>query len=250
MIRGGAGDDIFEVFRNKAQLFLYGDAGDDTFIVRTFLLESQNTNVDTGRGQDLVQYATSAPVNIDGGTGYDTVILVGTEVGDTFVVTEDGIYGAGRYVAYLNVERLMIEAMEGNDRIYVQSTNPAVETYIFGGLGSDRIEVAGHAPAAQADDLLGHTGLVGTGVESTNGTWNEVPVDDIAAEIIDKDAPGVVMTPRTGGVTVKESGGRSTLHRAARQGAEHERRDHPGRARRRPDDRPAAPATSCSRSTA
>ena len=150
-INGGDGNDVFEVFRNVATLQLNGDNGDDTFIVRTFLLandpagSSDHTTVNTGEGRDLTQYVINAPVSIDGGSGYDTVIVVGTEEADTFVVTADGVYGAGRYVAFVNIERLMLETMEGDDRIYVQSTNPPVETYIFGGLGSDHIEVAAHA---------------------------------------------------------------------------------------------------------
>ena len=66
------------------------------------------------------------------------MIVVGTEFGDTFVVTANGVYGAGRYVSYVNVERLVVDGMEGNDRFYVQSTNANVETRIVGGLGSDR----------------------------------------------------------------------------------------------------------------
>ena len=65
----------------------------------------------------------------------------------------------------------MLEAMEGDDQIYVQSTNPSVETCIFGGRGSDTIEVAGHAPWPQCRRPAGplrrrrHQG-----VESSDGT--------------------------------------------------------------------------------
>ena len=41
MLNGGTGDDVFEVFRNVATLHLNGDAGDDTFVVRTFVGESE-----------------------------------------------------------------------------------------------------------------------------------------------------------------------------------------------------------------
>ncbi len=170
-------------------------------------LQSDKTTVDTGEGRDLTQYVINAPVQIDGGSGYDTVIVVGTEVKDAFVVTKNGVYGAGRYVGFVNIERLMLETMQGDDEIYVQSTNPLVETYIFGGLGSDKIEVAGRAPAVVADDLLGHSGLVFSGVESSDTRWRGIPVDGIAAEIVDADAPAIVFDPPSGGVTVRERAG-------------------------------------------
>ena len=165
-INGGTGDDIFDIFRNKAVLTLNGEAGDDTFIIRTFVADSELTKVTSGAGRDLIQYAMNAPVAIDGGDGYDTVIVVGTEFADTFVITANGVYGAGRFVSFVNIERLVIDGMEGNDKFYVQSTNPNVETRIFGGLGSDTIEVAGHADTVQADDLLGHSGIVPNSVEA------------------------------------------------------------------------------------
>ena len=88
---GGTGDDVFEVFRNVATLNLYGDAGDDTFVVRSFVGESGRDRRSTpGEGRDFIQYATNAPVNIDGGAGNDLVVVIGTEVGDTFVITADG----------------------------------------------------------------------------------------------------------------------------------------------------------------
>ena len=117
------------------------------------------TALNAGEGRNFIQYASNAPVNIDGGSGFDLVVIIGTEFADTFVVTASGVYGAGRVVRFINVERVSIYGMEGDDVFHVLSTNPAVELSIFGGLGSDRIEVGSAAPAVQANDLLGHTGL-------------------------------------------------------------------------------------------
>ena len=167
-MNGGSGDDTFEVLRNKAVIQLNGDAGDDTFIVRSFIAESETSAINAGIGRDFIQYATNAPVSIDGGEGYDTVVVIGTEADDKYVITADGVYGAGRYVTYINVERLQVHGMEGDDTFVILSTNPNVETSVFGGLGSDRVEVAGAATPVQADDLLGHTGLVRSSVESSS----------------------------------------------------------------------------------
>ena len=205
-INGGTGDDLFDIFRNKSSLTLNGEDGDDTFIVRTFVADSELTKVSSGVGRDVIRYVMNAPVSIDGGDGYDTVIFVGTEFADTFVITSNGVYGAGRFISYVNVERLVVDGMEGNDRFYVQSTNPNVETRIVGGLGSDTVEIAGHAPAVQADDLLGHSGIVTASIESATGGWNGIPIDGIAADIADAQAPMVVITPPAGGAKVTENG--------------------------------------------
>ena len=205
-INGGTGDDLFDIFRNKSSLTLNGEDGDDTFIVRTFVADSELTKVSSGVGRDVIRYVMNAPVAIDGGDGYDTVIFVGTEFADTFVITSNGVYGGGRFISYVNVERLVVDGMEGNDRFYVQSTNPNVETRIVGGLGSDTVEIAGHAPAVQADDLLGHSGIVTASIESATGGWNGVPIDGITADIADAQAPMVVITPPAGGAKVTENG--------------------------------------------
>ena len=205
-INGGTGDDVFEVFRNKASLTLNGDAGDDMFIIRTFVSESEVTAVNSGQGRDYIEYATNAPVAIDGGDGNDLVAVIGTEFGDTFVITATGIYGAGRYVSYVNIERLSLYGMEGDDRFFVVSTNAAVQTSIYGGLGSDRVEVGAQAPPVQSNDLLGHTGLVRHSVESTlsGSVWSGLPVDGIGAEILDDDEPALSVETVDGSLVVDE----------------------------------------------
>ena len=212
-VRGGIGDDLFEVFRNVATLNLYGDAGDDTFVIRSFVGESELTAVNAGEGRNFIEYATNAPVNIDGGSGYDLVVIIGTEFDDTFVVTATGVFGAGRVIRYVNVERVAIYGMAGDDVFHVLSTNPAIELSIFGGLGSDRVEVGSAAPAVQADDLLGHTGLVRHSVESTiaSSAWALLPVDGIATEIMDDDEPTVVIAPVGGSLVVTEGVGTRML---------------------------------------
>ena len=161
-INGGTGDDTFDVFRNKATLTLNGDAGDDTFVVRSFVAESEVTRVDAGEGRDFIRTRRNAPVAIDGGDGYDTVIVIGTEFADNYVMTADAVYGAGRFVSYVNVERLVVYGMEGNDTFYVQSTNPTVETSLFGGMGSDRVEVGGHGVPSSPTTCRATPGWCGT----------------------------------------------------------------------------------------
>lgn len=43
------------------------------------------------------EYVANAPVVADGGPGFNTFALVGTEAPDAFAVTGDDLCGAGRY---------------------------------------------------------------------------------------------------------------------------------------------------------
>ena len=90
-IYGSQGHDTFVVFHNQATLVLDGGSGDDTFTVRAFALlgstaidpNQHTTGIFGGLGNDFVQYTDNAPVSIDGGAGTDTVVVIGTEFGDT-----------------------------------------------------------------------------------------------------------------------------------------------------------------------
>ncbi|HEX7167002.1 MAG TPA: Calx-beta domain-containing protein [Acidimicrobiales bacterium] len=205
-INGGDGPDQFYVFHNLAVLTLNGDGGDDSFVVRTFLHRDEETRIQSGAGRDLIEYVANAPVAIDGGDGFDTVVIIGTEADDDFVITQDGVYGAGRYVSFRGVERVDIDGAEGDDEFFVLSTPQGVQVRIFGGLGSDTINVGADAPAVFGDDLLGHTGLVANSVESTTGAWDLTHIDGIAAEIADNDEPVIVITESAGGTRVWENG--------------------------------------------
>ena len=60
-------------------------------------------------GADTILYAVNAPVGIDGGDGFDTVRVVGTEFSDDFVVTDNGVFGAGLNISYVNIEKLIAD---------------------------------------------------------------------------------------------------------------------------------------------
>jgi Ca2+-binding RTX toxin-like protein/subtilisin-like proprotein convertase family protein len=146
-IEGNGGSDVFVVFRNLAQLRLYGGDGDDSFTIRAFALEGSHTTELTGEGgADYVEYVLNAPVNVLGGDGVDSLKVIGTEFSDQIVITATGIFGMGINVTYGEIEKLEIDGAEGNDLFYVLSTAAGVETYIYGGLGSDRFSIAGDVP--------------------------------------------------------------------------------------------------------
>ena len=88
----------------------------------------------------------NAPVNIDGGDGFDTVIVIGTEFNDDFVVTENGVFGAGLNVLFIRVESVEVDGAEGDDRFFILGTGAEQINKITGGLGSDTFFVNGADP--------------------------------------------------------------------------------------------------------
>ena len=211
-INGGIGDDNFIVFHNLDTLDLFGDAGNDTFLVQAFALAGSQedhralTDVSGGGGADLIQYAVNAPVNIDGGDGFDTVRIVGTEFADDFVITDTGVYGAGLNVTYVNIEKLTVDGAEGDDRYFVLSTDPNVVTEIDGGLGNDTFFTGGspsNAPIyVTSNDPRGYSGITLNSIENTGTNYDGVPIDGISANVADNNEAFIV---------VNESGGFSSV---------------------------------------
>jgi Ca2+-binding RTX toxin-like protein len=195
---GGPGEDEFRVFRNTATLSLFGGDDNDFFSVRAFALagsfddDRELTEIAGDAGADTIFYAVNAPVNIDGGDGLDTVVVIGTEFGDEFVVTDRGVFGAGLNVNFVRIEVLRVDPAEGDDQVFIQSTAEGVATQVTGGLGSDVITLTGEAPAVISDDLRGHSGIIRGEVEG--GAYNDVFVDEVSANVADDDEPAVVVT--------------------------------------------------------
>lgn len=159
-VRGGAGDDQFTVYSNGAPLDLQGDEGNDRFEVRAFALRTEagvstarTSAIDTGAGDDTIQYNVNAPVAIGGGSGFDTVVILGTEGDDAFVITDGVVYGAGRTVTLDGVEAVQVDGLEGNDRFYVLGTTAGMLTTVIGGLGSDTFQVGGDVTEAIVSSL-------------------------------------------------------------------------------------------------
>ena len=102
----------------------------------------------------------NAPVSIDGGAGYDKVVVLGTEFPDD-IVTATAIYGVKVNIRYSTVESVEIDGLEGDDQFFVQSTLFGVSYRVIGGLGSDTINVAGDISTDIAvRDIEGASGAV------------------------------------------------------------------------------------------
>ena len=90
-----------------------------------------------------MRYNVNAPVSVDGGTGFDKLVILGTEFADDIAITKDGIFGAGLNVRYTTIEVVEVDGLEGDDEFFVQSTAFGVAYRVIGGLGSDTINVTG-----------------------------------------------------------------------------------------------------------
>ena len=82
-------------------------------------------------------------LSIDGGEGVNTYTTLGTEEDDAFVLTQEGLRGAGLNTRYQNIQRVNLDAREGNDHIYVLSTRSNVITTLIGGGGSNTFDLSG-----------------------------------------------------------------------------------------------------------
>ncbi len=115
------------MFSNKAiRCASKGESGNDTFLVRAFIIEG-DTIVEGGTGDDYVEYNINAPVSINGGDGFDRVTAVGTEADDSFVIREDGVFGAGLSVTVDGVEEFdRGRWARSNDTFYLLGTRSSV----------------------------------------------------------------------------------------------------------------------------
>ena len=229
---GGAGNDQFTVYSNQAELRLEGDDGNDFFIVRAFALALTDADGDlvldgnglpvpavgfstarpldirTGGGDDEVQYNINAPVSIDGGAGFDKVVVLGTEFPDDIVITADAIFGAGVNVRYATVESVEVDGLEGDDEFFVLSTAFGVSSRVIGGLGSDTINVGGDVVEdIVVRELEGASGTVDHLVTSAGDIgYDGLPVPGIDVQVGGVNEGLVVITESDGFTAVQEGG--------------------------------------------
>ena len=204
---GGDGDDTFTVYSNAAPLKLFGEAGDDTFVVRAFELADNsgvataNTIVSGGAGDDHVEYAINAPVSIDGGSGVNTLVVLGTDAADTFVVTSNGVTGAGVLVNFTNVQRLEVDGLGGDDTFDVLSTNANVVTTLIGGGGSDHFNVGGDVTTpVVAQAANGQSAIINHSVTSADPAYSGIYAAGVPVSVGNAQS-GVVQVTESGGNT-------------------------------------------------
>ncbi|MGE8672033.1 MAG: beta strand repeat-containing protein [Achromobacter kerstersii] len=139
---------VFRIYSNAAPLALFGGKRDDEFMVYAFKEAQQQPNGERN-------YVINGAVSMDGGDGINTYTVLGSEDADAFVLTQEGIRGAGLNTSYQNIQRVNLDAREGNDHIYVLSTRSNVITTLIGGRDSDTFDLSG--------DVTGNTIVTGRG---------------------------------------------------------------------------------------
>ncbi len=207
VIFGGEGEDEFSVYSNKASLRMEGEAGNDTFVIRAFIIEGE-TVVEGGDGDDLVHYNINAPVSINGGAGTDRVVAVGSEGDDSFVITADGIYGAGLNINIDGVEEAFeVDGLEGDDSFFVLGTREGATYTIVGGLGSDFISIGGDVTQTiVAGSDSDASSIINHGVESEDTDYAHAHIGGVGVTITGDDSG-----QETGIVSIVHSGGESSV---------------------------------------
>ncbi len=240
--QGGTGNNVFTVYSNQAELHLEGDGGNNLFIIRGFALAqtdptthnillpggcstisapyclpmpvttngystSGKTDVRTGNGNNQVEYNMNAPVSVDGGTGFNKLIILGTEFADHIVVTANGIFGAGMSVTYRNIQVIEIDALEGDDTIDVLSTPPGVAVRVIGGDGSNQINVAGDVNGnVYSQDINGTSSTINNKVLTSDQYYADLVIPGVAMSVAQPGQGGVIITENPGGTFVQETG--------------------------------------------
>lgn len=132
VIKGGNGNDTFNVLANTAQVSLEGGRGNDTFALSSYVRMDDTT-------------IAHGAVNVDGGEGKDVFTLGGSQGNDTFFVTDKGILSSVGKTSATGVESSTVVAGAGDDTFHVLSTLKDSVTHIEGGLGNDTVDVGGLA---------------------------------------------------------------------------------------------------------
>ena len=157
-----------------------------------------DTEVNGGDGTDTINYAINAPVSIDGGAGFDKIVVLGTPFNDSFVVTSEGIFGAGLNITFENVESAELDTLEGNDTIYILGTNPDIVTTVIGGLGSDTIQVLGDVTLPISSNEAGRSGVITQGLSSGDPAFDNVGVNGVAVNVLSAAGESLVKIQPTG----------------------------------------------------
>ncbi len=135
-IRGGAGNDLLIANSQvTAPLRLFGDGGNDALF--------------GGSGNDQLTVTARGGATATGGAGQDTLTVLGTSAADNLAVSSSQVRLNGSNVDTVNfgtVEALIVEALEGPDKIDVTATVAA--TTINAGSGDDLVQIGSQMPAS------------------------------------------------------------------------------------------------------
>ncbi|HEY3486388.1 MAG TPA: hypothetical protein VGK49_13445, partial [Ilumatobacteraceae bacterium] len=163
-------------------------------------------DIRAGGGEDEVSYNVNAPVSVDGGTGFDKLVVLGTEFADDIVISAAGILGAGLNVRYAAVEVVEVDGLEGDDEFFVLSTVFGTAYRVIGGLGSDTINITSDVVEdIVTRELEGVSGSIDHRVVSI-GPNGDVLYDGLPVDGLDYN----LATPDSGQVIIGDEGDEGT----------------------------------------
>jgi hypothetical protein len=168
-IYGGAGNDRFEINHNRAVLWLFGEEDDDRFVQYSFLVDlnsttlplssQDNVTLSGGSGSNEYQLGDPGPlgstryvwlqnnlVHIEGGSGTDTFVIVGSPLADYFILTANYLLGGGLNTTFSGIEVLELDTGGGDDVVYVLGSSSTMDVRVVTGSGNDIVHIGGEAP--------------------------------------------------------------------------------------------------------
>lgn len=205
---GGSGNDQFHVYSNQAEVRLEGDDGNDYFEVRAFVQADLTTGkpIPTAVKNQFL-YTINAPVTVDGGTGNNALVVFGTECDDNFVITNDGIFGAGLHVNTPSIQSIIVDGREGNNHFYTLGVRSGVSVQVFGGVGFSTMKVGGPiSDPIISRDLEGFSLTEDASVASADALFNQKLSDGVAVHVATEESGQVVIQENGNSTVVSENG--------------------------------------------
>lgn len=158
LLNGLGGDDIMSATSAASALALITlDGGDGNDIL------SADATLLGGSGDD--KFVVPVGVNvIDGGTGFNQIVVSGTDGNDTIGVTQGvgtvniNVNGITSTNTVSNIQLVNISALAGNDTVTLSGAG-TINTYVYAGYGNDNVDATGLAASvslygASGDDKL------------------------------------------------------------------------------------------------
>ena len=159
-VLGLGGDDIMSATSAASALALITlDGGDGNDIL------SGNATLLGGSGDD--KFIVPVGVNvIDGGTGFNQIVVSGTDGNDTIGVTQGvgtvniNVNGITSTNTVSNIQLVNISALAGNDTVTLSGAG-TINTYVYAGDGNDNVDATGLAASVSLYGASGDDSLTG-----------------------------------------------------------------------------------------
>ena len=149
---------------------------------------------------------------VNDAAGDDTLTVQGTDLDDNFLLAVGQVSEKSEVVAHTGVERIIVDAGAGQDRIAVQATASGTTTQVLGGADSDLISVSSQAGVDDNGNLAGIQGPLS--IDAGTGGANRLVVSNFAGDPLQPiilqgatDGYSAIIGPAPVPILYKASGG-------------------------------------------